>query len=436
MLNNKRGSVYVMSALMTALITVMVGFVLINTLQDRHMARHLIDSANAQCAAESGLNIVLGTILNKQKEDTYVLSELIGKGEIVGTGGECYSYEVDAVYNTDGTRLLLNATSANGSATRQAAVEVTVPPLPEWAGYVMSNAGRGVFISPITGNCTITGNIYSDYNSVNIDSVTPGSYPSIAEGCTINGDINCGWTYWAETYDALDRIDVNGTIFYKQYFYQVGPGTMTHTSKVKTDVQEKITFPEFNIGHYKELAEEARDKGCPDSYFEGDQWWEDKILKPENGIVYVDGEVYIGSKTGGAQSVADVTLYGGIVAKNIHMDSPSLPARSASFTQYPAYKCDVIISTVGGIDLRGCINITGAILYSKTLVLLQFRSRNASTTNAVTGSVFAIGNGRLTAQALYGATPVITHKVILPEGLINGTTGAPIENLEVLSWNR
>lgn len=295
------------------------------------------------------------------------------------------SGDYSVTHESVGTRLLIVSEGTVSGTSKIVSVEVERV-TPEVLDFIFAGGNnlRARAMSPGTG-VTIEGDIHSN-NWVELRlpgnrgyiNITTNDYPVRAvgeirldNGVSING-VTTGWTA-SEIQEGADR--VNLSIF------------------------------DNELGKYKQDAIDSGD------HYIGDRTFSNMTLSPDNGVVYVEGDVTISG---------NVTINGGIVADSIQID------KWADFVQSKAGDRNVIIATTGDISIKGDFTTEEAIVYAKRDISTQ----SAHVAVDITGVIIAerdIKFWNVQTEVSY------KHKWTAPSDLI----GADEEGtVRVISWNR
>lgn len=386
MRRNRRGTVLIMVILL-ALLMVMVAVLSVNMLyQDVHMARHLVRSTQALYLADAGIADAVATLKNLGYDAKNDPNNFPSKN-VDGTYG---SYDVDVIPGPD-SRVILSSTGTVDGISRTVKMEISdnTPT----SLYMMMSAGNNVHVQAHA--VWVTSVINGDLRANNTLTLYAKNKTSISiNSC---GAACCDGSI---SHSSTEAITIT----------QQGSGTVTYAGS-KTTGAPPVTFPTFDYTYYMGLAQAGN--GGADYYDPagGTQYFNNVTLTPENGIIYVNGDVEFDGTS---------TLYGGIVANNITI--------RGTFNQYKtALNRNVIVSKVGDINIRGAFNVEEGVVFATN----DFAVREDVPIISITGTLIA-GHD----LDVWDKKCVINynHKLLYPDGLtfMGGTVGS----LRIVSWNR
>ena len=396
--NNQKGTVFATSLIVAMLLILICVSTYTMVLQDAYMVKRIKFSTQALMLAEAGINDALGLLLEEgfdAKDDAqyFPLTEDLGNDR-------SYTVTVSDI----GGRTMIASTGSAGGVSRVAEAEV-------------KGGGGGVasdYMFLVGNNCSID---------------------TSRDGTSIYGDIHCngsvGLVTWAPagvtpagviTVNATADgsctgvVSAGGTVTINR---GTPPGTITISGNggVPINGAGQVSLPSFDYNYYKNLADwvpgETPGVDDGDDYYLGDQFWADVILRPQEGVIYVEGYVSIDG---------DSELHGGIVAREICF--PQYPF-TKTIHQFPSGKNrDVIIARDGDIQSYGTLRVEEAVLYAQNYIHLYAGS--------VRGEVIAASH--LTATAPSAIIPPLSYEYVplSPEGLVGGGES----EIEIVSWNR
>ena len=164
----------------------------------------------------------------------------------------------------------------------------------------------------------------------------------------------------------------------------------------------RITFPEFDYTKYKETAQ---DDGL---YYSSSQVFNSQTLSPNNGIVYVDGDVTI---------QGTCTLNGGMIA-----DTVTIPG---TLNQVKTGDRNVIIAKEGDIQISGRLETGEALVYAEQDIYTHEQWGAAVAINGIMLAKRNISMWNFRTDIDYA------YVYILPPDMTEESSG-----FRVISWNR
>ncbi|MFH1847421.1 MAG: hypothetical protein ABH869_07705 [Candidatus Omnitrophota bacterium] len=350
--------------------------------QDIRLVEHVRERTQAKFIAEAGINHALAKI---QADGFDSRQNFNGALDI---GSYTVTHSTFSVSGLARHRITSVGTISGVSETAIVEVKDSVPT----ALYCFSGAGNDINIKVHTHieNAVINGNMHANNNL----SLTANKMHS---KLTVTGDVSAtGIVVEGTLHNQSDKQDNNVYI-----------NGFANDQAVVTEGSANITFPVFDYTAYKQAAQ---DDGL---YYSTDKTFSGTPLSPDNGIVYVDGDVII---------TGEVTLYGGLIAETITI------APNSTLYQKKTADADnrnVIIAKNGDISIAGYLDAEEALIYASQDIL-----------SSAGGSLepHVIVNGTMLAARDITMWNTKTHIIynhvqMSPEDMEAG-------GFEVVSWNK
>ena len=371
-INNKKGSVL---ALVMGFITLMVlSAVSLSSLIQRDviLIQKVSQNDQARYVAEAGINHALAKIiLEKIKPDAFP-----GLADSIDLG----SYKVEV--STIGSRYLLTSEGTANGITKTVTAEI-MDTTPTALNY-FSGAGNNIVIKIHTWvDAQITGDIHSNNNT---DIIVQNHATLVITGdVSSTGIITEGNKYHSS--DNKDKdLSINGDVSDTAVVYEGKP---------------RITFPVFDYVQYKQDSIDSADG----SYYSGNQTFNGQTFNPNNGIIYVDGDVTI---------QGTCTFNGGLIADNINV--------VGTLDQVKKLNKNIIVAKNGDILISGRLVIAEALVFAEQDIQTHEKWGATVTVNGcmLAGRDIRMWNTRTELD--------YNHVYIKPDSIEGG--------FSILSWNK
>ncbi|MDD5439507.1 MAG: hypothetical protein PHS37_04910 [Candidatus Omnitrophica bacterium] len=356
-------------------------------LSDVMVLKRLELNIEALYIAEAGINAVLGDMAAQFSSVSFPVTGTFGGGTYTVTkqvtGGR-------SLLSSEG-RIAVGG--GRPDVTKIAAVEI-VDTTPTSLSYILSCGNNVICLGGVHNGVVITGNLHAN------------------NMCTLN------------TANGQGDVSVSGTVTYTNdnVYINVGNGAdcyiiangVTFPRKTKTTKSDwkhaQVTFPAFDDAYYRKLADPAL--GGDGLYYSGDHEFSGGDIKPDNGLVFVNGT---------ATFSGTCHLYGGVIAKTI--------AITGSLTQHKTGDYNMIVAN-GAAAGQGNITITSgqvgtdeALLYARKNFVVSGSRTNVS----INGVIVAAGDIDLSDFQ------ILVHYTYQSPTVDLGSTNATVG---LISWNR
>jgi Tfp pilus assembly protein PilX len=315
-LSNQRGQVLI----------VVMGFIVLMVLttislsnmlqQDIRMVRRVKEKEQARLLAEAGVH----RALVKMNDDGY---PSFPQNDYVSGSLDTGSYSVDLT-EAAGRHLVVSTGTVSGvSSLASVEVEDNTPTALNY--FSGASANLRIKIHTNVNDASITGDIHAN-NDVFLVAQNNSQIG-------VDGDVSATGVVQEGTkhYDPDNRdtdVIING---------------LANDQAVIFEGAEQITFPEFDYELYRQAAEEDG------ILYETDMSFGTETLSPNNGIVYVDGDVDINGI---------LTINGSLVARSIDI-SPNCKLDQKKYATP-----NVIIAREGDITVRGYLGVEEGLVYA------------------------------------------------------------------------
>jgi len=310
--NGRKGMVMIIVMVFTGLMVLSIVFLSTMIHRDIRLIQRAKVREQARFMAEAGLHHAFAKI----KQDGF--DSRADFNDSLDTG----SYSV-TFSETGGRHLVQSVGTVLGvSETVSAEVEDNTPT----ALNYFSGAGNDITIKVHTNidDAEITGDIHANHDVYLI--VQPHAQLTITGDVSATGIVVEGNQHYnSDNKDTdlwINSVNNDGATIYE--------GTI------------RITFPDFDYAKYKEAAQ---DDGL---YYSSSQNFNNQTLSPDNGIVYVDGDVTV---------QGTCTLNGGMIADTITI--------SGTLDQAKTGDRNVIIAKEGDIQISGRLETEEALVYAE-----------------------------------------------------------------------
>ncbi|MDD4956695.1 MAG: hypothetical protein PHQ61_03510 [Candidatus Omnitrophica bacterium] len=312
--------------------------------QDVELIRRVKTGEQAKNLAEAGIHHAVSRIKNMGSSGVSAFSGSLDIGTYSVSFGNATSQGSQTKY------LVTSTGTVDGvSKTVTAELGVNIPTALDF----MCAAGNDARIAALLAICPITGDVHAN-NNVYLKGPLGG--------VGVTGDVSArGLVTEGTTHDESDLLDILVWI----------NGDNNDAAEVSEgDSAPIVTFPVFDYEAYRAAAmDDGIYYGTDDLDGNGVKEFEDETLSPNNGIVFVDGDV---------RFVGDCTVNGGIIADNIYIGKrvKILFFYVTSPGEVEQYSTEdnrnVFIARNGDIQIRGKLDTEEALVYaSRDIVSLD-----------------------------------------------------------------